>query len=173
MKRCSKCGEWKKESEFGVSRYGTPLARCKACDKIYNIEYRIKNRDKLLAYQREYSKTHPEKHGMWAKNNPDKAKEKLRKWYSAHPGYCTVRSREYRLNHPEKNRKYNSDWARRHPDRMRASRDAHPEWQAKRHAIREWGLDNPPQELIDLKAEQIRLFRAVRDKRMGVQEHED
>lgn len=63
MKRCSKCGELKSESEFCKdSRSKDGLSyRCKACTHQYMQHYYEQNKTVLIQRGKDYRKTHPEK----------------------------------------------------------------------------------------------------------------
>jgi hypothetical protein len=135
MKKCSKCGKIKDESEFckdktrksGLSNY------CKTCWSKIHKENSHKYDDAIK--QNRIIKT----------IKKDKIKVKCKKYRSSHIQIVSSREKTYRINHPEV--------------------------MAKSIIKCKWGLDNPPDELVELKATQIRLFRAVRDKSMGVQDH--
>ena len=77
MKKCTKCGIEKEESEFYKSQTGHNglSSHCKICDNIhchnwylnnkdhhrkYCKEYEIKNYDKIRKHKKEYVKNHPE-----------------------------------------------------------------------------------------------------------------
>lgn len=69
------------------------------------------NRDKLLAYSREYRKTHAckkkplstadklkrsEYHRNYYARNKEKCRERQKRWLTKHPGYMAERARIYR-----------------------------------------------------------------------------
>lgn len=64
---------------------------------------RVKNRDKILAYQREWRKENPEKMQEWYKTYRDKHLRNLRKYRQNHPERILAYQREYyRKNTPKK-----------------------------------------------------------------------
>jgi len=143
MKRCSKCGEWKEKSEFHKQRQGKD-GLTSACKKCDSIKGKIY-----------YEKNAKNKNAYYLANK-GKIQERKSRYYSDNKKKYAEIQKLYYIRHPSCRKEYDLK---------------HPEWAAKSLLIK-YGLSDPPQELIDLKTEQIRLFRAVRDKRMGEQ-HED
>jgi len=99
MKKCSKCGIIKSEGEFQKDKTKKDglQGKCKACRKIetnntsekkkeYDVEYRIQNRVKLSAQQKE-----------WSENNADRKREQQKIWEAE--------------NRAARN-KYKNDWAK-------------------------------------------------------------
>lgn len=102
MKKCSRCGEEKSLSEFSRQTLGKHGRRadCKNCQRIYNQAWKAANkqrtaatrrerylrrRDELLAYNREWNRTHrgacDRATDEWRKRNPEKLKaQKFRRW---------------------------------------------------------------------------------------------
>jgi len=80
----------------------------KAKKAIYDKAHYAKNRERLIAYCREYNKAHPEvqKKAMtkWRKRNPEKAKEATSKW---------------REENPEKSKKSTLNWRERNPEKVK------------------------------------------------------
>lgn len=75
MKRCTKCGEEKDESEFHKYANSTkPRARCKVCINAANNDRNKKNVVKLSEVTRE-----------WRANNPGRASEIARAWQLRNP----------------------------------------------------------------------------------------
>ena len=70
IRKCKNCGESKNLSNF--SQNGSKYFRhiCKKCDNSIN-------RERRLAYNKEYRKLHPEKKAQWAKNSNYKRKARL------------------------------------------------------------------------------------------------
>lgn len=93
-KRCSKCNEDKKLSEFHIRKEtGKPRKECNKCMVIKAKSYYEKNKDKVKSYKKEYRKNN--RHIISAKEKTYKSKpevrERLNKW-----------GREYTKNNPEK-----------------------------------------------------------------------
>jgi 5-methylcytosine-specific restriction endonuclease McrA len=112
-KRCNKCGETKPLSEFHRKGKNGYRYQCKACNKIYAQGYFHKHvadfierakkwvtknpgeqekishksyvlhKDEIRARARKNYKDFPEKE-TWAKKNPEKHKELIRKWDATH-----------------------------------------------------------------------------------------
>ena len=205
MKRCSKCGEWKEESEFSkCQRNKDRLSnRCKGCSHNYYLAYKNVSLEK----SREWIKNNPDKRRATVNKHNAKEGTKKRKseWYQSEKDRLIPAMRErYKINRDrylalgklryENNKPAYAERCKRYSEKnkvklqivqhlyyvnnkdriiARSIQIGHrPEEVAKKY-FRKYDIKKPPQELIDLKAEQIRLFRAVRDKKMGVQEHED
>lgn len=75
--------------------FDASIRSCPECKRIYNRQYREKNRDKLNQYIRN-----------WRLENPEKWKESDRRW---------------KENNQERARKNNSDWSKRNKDKKNKS----------------------------------------------------
>jgi len=207
MKRCSKCGEWKEETEYSkCSRAKDGLAySCKECYHNLYIGY------KETAYKksREWVKKNPEKRkaicsrhnkkvstieykASWYQSNKERLAPIYHRYYLEHRDRYVKQSRLYYISNKDKAKENHRIYAIAHKEELMekkkeyykinktriiktSTRNGHkPESQAARY-INKYGMSvkDVPRELIDLKAAQIRLFRAVRDKKMGVQEHDE
>ena len=97
-KTCRKCGENKGFDDFYKSK-GKPISYCKACYKKLNqknyqdkseywSEYAIKNKDRILEYQRTYyseNKVYVDKRSKkYYKNNSEKIRESMIAWKRDH-----------------------------------------------------------------------------------------
>lgn len=75
MKTCFTCKQLKDESEFhnDKNRPNGKYPNCKTCRKTETNKYKIKHKEEILAYQKEYRKNHPE-YTLWiaAKNRSKK-----------------------------------------------------------------------------------------------------
>lgn len=99
-------------------------------------------------------------------------KKRAAEYYSKNRDIRIAQKMEWRKMHPSYDIEY---WNKNRDNRITQKKEwrkRHPECKAREYIKVSYGLCDPPQELIDLKAEQIRLFRAVRDRRMEVLEHE-
>lgn len=113
MKACTKCGNTKPLSEFGI-RGGSsgsnrkPRSYCKACAKIARAKYHaahkdrakesaarryVINQEKLIAYSRKYRA-----------DNPDRLKEQNAKWRAANREKHLATVAKYASEHPEARR---------------------------------------------------------------------
>ena len=69
MKQCSKCKQWKDESEFNFSNdRGRYRKECKKCYNKQRKEYYEKNRDQALKYAKNYRETHKEQRNKYIKH---------------------------------------------------------------------------------------------------------
>ena len=133
MKRCSKCGVEKDESEFYRRKGGVTYA-CKDCDRAYraaNIDkrrdylraYNEANREKILEKKRDYHKATREK--LYARkreyyeHNRDSIIAKTRAYYEANRDTVLVKVREYRKANLEKIRAYRDANREKIRNRMR------------------------------------------------------
>lgn len=70
IKQCIRCREAKPVAEFYQVQTGDGYSsKCKKCSCMYQLDYFIKNEEKIKAYRKEYGKTY--------KRKPRKKKEKL------------------------------------------------------------------------------------------------
>lgn len=82
VKKCRVCNEIKPLSDFHKSRRYKDGHRniCKTCRSNYDKKWREENKERHLAYKRNYYSKHKNKYNKWSreyrKNNP----EKVRKW---------------------------------------------------------------------------------------------
>jgi 5-methylcytosine-specific restriction endonuclease McrA len=97
---------------------------CNICkiEKDENFFYKLKN-GKSYSYCKECSKASARK---WAKDNPEKNKEKSKKWDKEHPGYVSSMMKKSRDKDPEKDRQRCRDWKKANPEKHR-----------------QWGIDHP------------------------------
>lgn len=121
MKKCSKCGEYKEFSEFHKSKSSKDGYKswCKECRKQETLEYRVKNRDKLLENKKKWYRDTKE---LKREERNQNEKEKMVKTCSkcnevkniehfrqrANGGYYSIckvceniKNKEYRKNNPE------------------------------------------------------------------------
>lgn len=63
MKRCCRCAEFKNENQFHKCSWKKDRlnSHCKECSRELHKIYYEKNREKILAYTKIYTKTHREK----------------------------------------------------------------------------------------------------------------
>jgi len=91
-KRCKGCSETKPASEYYIVRTkrGDRLRpRCKVCHTHQTLEWYEKNREKMLAWTREYERVNRSKklqrNAEWRKNNVELMREHTRRWRAADP----------------------------------------------------------------------------------------
>jgi hypothetical protein len=177
MKKCSKCGEIKNESEFDKCNKVKCGYRniCKKCRKMERLE------EDQIKWQKAYNiKRYQEtkdivkaRAAKWQKENRERKNKNGSEWRYKNIEKCKLAEADRRKKNRELFNFRSLESIRKKPEHYKKRmRDymAIPE-NGARHYFLHNGLDDPPQELIDLKAAQIRLFRAVRDKSMGVEDH--
>jgi hypothetical protein len=98
MKVCSKCKIEKDESEFNKNK-DKPRSYCKLCQK----SYREANREKILAYKKQYNDTHKAEIKVYRDSNKEK-----------HSAYL----KEYNIKNRSKLSAYKMNW-----ERMRRATD--------------------------------------------------
>jgi len=142
VKRCSKCGVEKDESEFYKEKKVKDglCAHCKKCD----IENRRKWREANSEKERETSR-------KWREANREKKREANRNWSEANQEKLRDANRRYREANREKVREV-----------YRRYREANPEKVASTHAAcyikRTTGLTEVPEELVNAVVE-LRAFK--------------
>jgi 5-methylcytosine-specific restriction endonuclease McrA len=111
VKKCSICKIDKTLEEFDFNKRAKDgrTARCKECRKIYSIEYRQKNHEKLLDYEAKLRNKHngfKERKDKWKQENLDHVKEQQKEYYEANK---------------EELKKYYKDWAEKNRDKLSES----------------------------------------------------
>jgi len=121
MKKCSKCGIEKDESEFDKHKHHTDglSSHCKQCRK----EYRVKNEEKIKKYRKEYYDANKEKiierNREYVKGNIEKVREKDRRWRKNNPEKVKEKQRNFRKNHPDEVKEHNRLWELNNPEKVR------------------------------------------------------
>lgn len=139
MKKCTKCGTIKEDSDFYVmhSRNNNLYSSCKKCCGVIKKEWEEKNREKVKQRNKKWRENNPEKvkkHSKesylrnrekrvaWGKEyylkNSDKVKERARKWDLAHPEEVKKRSKKWYALHPDKSLEWNNRWRKNNPDKV-------------------------------------------------------
>jgi 5-methylcytosine-specific restriction endonuclease McrA len=118
MKQCSKCGEWKIESEFYLrSKTGKRLPSCKECE-----------RERVHRYYVEHPGKKAESDRRWRDEHPEEAREKNRRYRAEHLDEERERRGRYQAKHPEKKTECQRRYRARHSEELReASRRYHAE----------------------------------------------
>jgi hypothetical protein len=167
VKQCSKCGEWKDESEFR-KRHN----QCKTCIALYtkryyknNIEkmkeiyynWRVNNSEKLRNNRKQYRINNPKKvkqaHDKWNKNNSEKIKQSERYYY---------------INNSEKRKEYVNKWNKNNPEKRKEWQMNNPEKvimkSTKSRFKCKWGCELP-QEFLEAYVALALARKAIRNVR--------
>jgi hypothetical protein len=158
MKKCSKCGIEKENSEFGTLKMSIDGFRgdCKQCRKEYSVknkerkaeydrEYRETNKDRLLAQKRKYGKENKEKIKLYKEKNKEKIAEQKRK----HRAENIEKIKEYRKKQHADNRESEIEQCRKYreenPEKVKEYRETNRELKNKqgREYSRKLRRDNP------------------------------
>jgi hypothetical protein len=105
MKRCTKCGKEKPETEFTRRRSGQKKLRphCKECireeSQAYNAAHREERRKKTAAYYLAHRKEKQEKNAAYSKAHPEKARARERIYYARHREKCRAAAAAYYTAH--------------------------------------------------------------------------
>ncbi|MDD4242758.1 MAG: hypothetical protein PHG08_00460 [Bacilli bacterium] len=97
MKKCSKCGVEKDESEFGKDvRHKDGLqGSCKLCVAKIKQDWAENNPEKVIKSAKE-----------WNEKNPEEAKIRAKEWRKNNPEYDKEHSKQYRESNPEYMKEY-------------------------------------------------------------------
>lgn len=133
MKKCSKCGIEKDESEFNKnlkSKDGL-YCHCKQCTKERKREYREKNKEKISEYNKRYHEANREyelkRCKKWRENNFEKRREYKTKNKERIKEYEREYSKIYRVENKEKISEYAKIY-----DKKR--------YEENKEQFREWGI---------------------------------
>lgn len=102
-KKCTKCGEIE---EFYVRKNGNPQDCCKKCFNKRGSVYQKLNLDKARNNSKLRHSKNPEKFNgerrEWAKNNPEKRKQIVHKYYESHKEHISLKTSLWNKNNPYK-----------------------------------------------------------------------
>lgn len=139
MKKCSKCGETKPESEFFKRGAAKLRAACKVCSnppkkgtkpgrpslltqdekfarhRESNRRWRECNSD----YNREWRERNPNYSRQWNGENRDRVKATEQRWLSTRPGYRSEKKRQWLVDNPGYATEMQRQWRARHPEAAR------------------------------------------------------
>jgi len=124
-KKCSKCNEVRRTSEFHTHKSGGSKGRyyswCKECERKRTKIWKKNNPERMKILARNWAKKYPERRRIlnkkWAKENPEKiriATEKFvkenskkimlsnKKWAKENPEKISGYRKKYKMNNPEK-----------------------------------------------------------------------
>lgn len=155
MKKCTKCGVEKDESEFCKHKLGKGglNARCKNCKTSESNEWRKKNIERDRANQRKI---------YYA--NHEKKKERVRKYYNENKEDRVIASKIYRLNNPEKtketNAKSRSKIVLNNPEKIKkwASNSYFKHREKRLESMKKYSIENP-----DINAKSVIKYRLKKE----------
>ena len=154
---CSQCRLTLPVSEFNKDKTSGDGIRynCRNCQKENRRAWYLKNQEREIA-----------KSAQWAKDNPEKAREKDRRRNAARPGRTYAQSREWLKDNPERAREFANKWRKANPDKLRMQKRRayarNPDkFLAKEHARR---AKDPRTGLVFTKDDVRRIYAAQRGK---------
>ena len=100
MKKCNECNIEKSSSEFNKFKKAPDglQYKCKECLK----KYRVKNRDKIIEYLKNYTKENKDKYQDYYQNNKDKYQD----YYQNNKDKIIEYQKQWRENNPEYMKEY-------------------------------------------------------------------
>lgn len=109
-KRCSRCATDLPISCFNRDKStGDGLqCKCRGCQKEVRRDWYERNREHEIA-----------KSVQWARENPEKAREKDKRRAIARPGRTTARARKWRQDNPERAAEFSRKWKKANPEAVR------------------------------------------------------
>lgn len=156
-KACRRCGERKPISDFNVDNGSADgfQYKCRACQKDVRRDWYLLNREDEI-----------QKSIAWARNNPEKAREKDRRRAILRPGRTTPHIRNWRARNPEHSNALSRAWKKANPEKVRASARAlyakNPDRNlAQRHARR---AKSPHTGKVFTRKDVVRIFALQKGK---------
>lgn len=119
-KTCTRCGETKSLEAFARNGKGR-AGKCKGCQKAYNREQHVANREKNKERRRARNAANPEHARAQYAANRETQKERRRARYAANREEGKERSRAWKAANPEKAKEY-QQIARGNSDKVRSQR---------------------------------------------------
>ncbi len=111
----------------------------------YQRQWRLSNREKIVAYREANRERIREGHRQWVAENYEGVLEKNRRWSAANRENERERSRQYQRDNREKQNDKKSDWRRANPDKVQAQRRRSyvANQESEKAGNRQWKADNP------------------------------
>lgn len=166
-KTCTKCGEMRALNEFPLKTKSTSrCARCKACTAEYHKQYRVRNKEKLVAYKRDrYQKVGKYRQRACRLNNPEVHRSQSCHAYYKDKNRWMDRVRRYAANHQEDVKKWKQASYRRSVDECKPSYIAKLFTRYSGFKVAEIPID-----VIAMKRGQLQLIRLTRQLKQTVKE---
>lgn len=175
VKKCAKCDVEKPISEFNFRHsrgQKVPRSRCRNCESVDRREKYLSDPDKYRQISRVYRAHNPEKvrHSRreWALRFPDKVSALKKRYWEKNRDVVIARRKATR--DPVKYRAAIKRWEENNKDKVRLSS---LRWAKKQSdtlsdtyiicALRSCKITNPSPELIELKREQLMLYRMTKE----------
>jgi hypothetical protein len=174
-KKCSKCGEVKDVSGFGVRKLKSGntqvLASCRICGNKATARWRAANPEKVKAARENWDD--------WRAENPERVKAAKKDWYAANREKIINKARVWAEANPEKRKATSRKWyeknfemvnsysaaqAKANPERARAIQAAYRERLSDNYVASRLCTPNPPQELIELKRLTMQIKRELKQQ---------
>lgn len=175
VKRCSKCGEKKVASCFGV-RAGAPDGRrgvCRDCKRAGHKSWRDANREHVRAYRKEAAKrsyaSDPQKYRDKAKAayhaDPQKAAIYRRKNYLAHKHDRCEYAKTYRKSHLEQCAERMRVWRNRNKEKLTHESSEHCRLLSDAYIAKVLGMkiSEVPKPLIEAQRVRIKIKRFLKE----------
>ena len=161
MKRCTKCGVEKDESEFGSHKKGAGGLRssCKECINKANAERYLRSKDKWRATRKAWQEANPEKRREYYRNyverDPERVKAVRRAKFERTRERCYAVAKLWRLSNPDKAAAI-----------YKRGRLKNPLLKAKHTAKHNLKISlgfPPPAELVEAKAMQYLINKTIKE----------
>ena len=159
MKRCTKCGVEKDESEFYTCKRDGLLHRCKVCISEASKDWRSRNEKRVAENKQRWAEANKEKVILTKKAYVDRNKEKVEQ-----------RQRNWASVNSEKVRASRIRWKKENPEKVKASREkwnkANPEKVVRKVAYQNLKATlgfKPPEELVLLKQQQYLINKELKN----------
>lgn len=170
MKVCRKCKEEKPLTEFHVDKSHSDgrANYCKACYKSVRAAWRIANLEKVKSMK-----------AAWYVANKDKVKAKCAARYAANPEKDKARSAAWRVANPEKAKACSKSWRIANPEKAKANDKLTNKSNMERISdcyiarVVKLPVATLPQELINMKREQLKMYRATKQLIQTIKETKD
>lgn len=132
MKKCTKCGIEKDDSEFSKQQSRSKnknqskkfhlISHCKLCVKQYHKQYRKQysqaHKEELNEHKRQYYQTHRkemcERRSLANRTHRKERNERHRQHYQKHKKEINKYAKQWRQDHKEKTREWSKDYRREH-----------------------------------------------------------
>lgn len=122
MKNCKKCGELKPLDQFSTNKSNKDghNNECKACEKIRKAAYYLKNKDKILARNKQWHEENRDQaievQKIWREINIEADRENKRAYFDKNVDNIKSNSKKYRQSHKEEMAAYAVRYRLEHPE---------------------------------------------------------